>query len=273
MPEKPVPETSLPQKPGAEKPVPQKPVVPKPPSEPGTGRQRLRTALLRPSRAQVVVAVLLAVVGFSAVTQVRANEVDDTYAGLREQDLIDVLNGLAGTTQRAQSEIARLEATRRDLQSSTDARQAALAQAQDRADTLAIMAGLVPVTGPGIRITVTEDRAPVDVDTMLDTIQELRAAGAEAMQINGKVRIVAQSSVEEAVGGIYVDGTLLSAPYVIDVIGEPHTLTGGMTFLEGPRAQFEEDGQSVKIDELQSLDIESVVQPQQPQYAQPDGSQ
>jgi uncharacterized protein YlxW (UPF0749 family) len=135
------------------------------------------------------------------------------------------------------------------------------------------MAGLVPVTGPGIRITVTEDTAPVSVDTMLDTIQELRAAGAEAMQINGKVRIVAQSSVEEAVGGISVDGTLLRSPYVIDVIGEPHTLTGGMTFLEGPRAQFEEDGQTVKIDELQSLDIESTVQPKQPQYAQPDTSQ
>ena len=62
------------------------------------------------------------VVGFAAVTQVRANEVDDTYAGLREQDLIDVLNGLAGTTQRAEAEIARLESTRDDLLSSTDAR-------------------------------------------------------------------------------------------------------------------------------------------------------
>ncbi|GAB3789110.1 DUF881 domain-containing protein [Nocardioides ungokensis] len=248
--------------------------VPAPaPAAPTTGRERLIGALRKPSRAQAIVAVLLAVVGFAAVTQVRANEVDDSYAGLREQDLIDVLNGLAGTTQRAQSEIAHLETTRHDLQSSTDARQAALAQAQDRADTLAIMAGLVPVTGPGIRITVTEDTAPVSVDTMLDTIQELRAAGAEAMQINGKVRIVAQSSVEEAVGGISVDGTLLRSPYVIDVIGEPHTLTGGMTFLEGPRAQFEEDGQTVKIDELQSLDIESTVQPKQPQYAQPDTSQ
>jgi uncharacterized protein YlxW (UPF0749 family) len=229
--------------------------------------------MTRPTRAQVVVAVLLAVVGFAAVTQVRANGIDDSYAGLREQDLIDVLNGLAGTTQRAESELSRLESTRRDLQSDTDARQAALTQAQERADTLAIMAGLVPVTGPGIRVTVTEDTAPVKVDTMLDTIQELRAAGAEAMQFNGKVRVVAQTSVEEAAGGISVDGTLLTAPYVIDVIGEPHTLSGGMTFLEGPKAQFEEDGQSVEIDELQSLDIQSVREPDQPRYAEPDGSQ
>jgi hypothetical protein len=82
------------------------------PGGPPSGRQRLLTALKRPARAQAVVAVLLAVVGFAAVTQVRANEVDNTYAGLREQDLIDVLNGLAGTTQRAETEISRLETTR-----------------------------------------------------------------------------------------------------------------------------------------------------------------
>ena len=175
-----------------------RPAPPKPP----TGRERLLTALRRPSRAQAVVAVLLAVVGFAGVTQVRATEVDDTYAGLREQDLIDVLNGLAGATQRAETERARLESTRRDLQTSTDNRQAALAQAQERADTLAIMAGQVPVTGPGIRVTIDEDGAPVKADTVLDTIEELRTAGAEAMQFNGKVRVVAQTAVEPAVGGI-----------------------------------------------------------------------
>ena len=79
-----------------------------------------------------MVGVLLAVVGFAVVTQVRANEVDDTYAGYRQQDLIDVLNGLAGTTQRAEAEIARLESTRDDLQSRHQRRQAALEQAQER---------------------------------------------------------------------------------------------------------------------------------------------
>lgn len=238
-----------------------------------SGRQRLTSALLKPSRAQLVVAVLMAVVGFAAIVQVRATEVDDTYAGYREQDLIEVLNGLAGTTQRAQDEIARLEATRQDLQSNTDARQAALAQAQTRADTLAILAGLVPVTGPGIRVTIQEVTGPVDIDTLLDTMQELRAAGAEAMQINGKVRIIAQSALEDAVGGVVIDGTLLSAPFVIDVIGEPHTLAGGMTFVQGPKSQFEEDGQSVEIVELKSIDIESVRDAEQPQYAEPDPGQ
>ena len=239
------------------------------PAHPPSGRERLLAALKRPARAQAVVAVLLAVVGFSAVTQVRANEVDDTYAGLREQDLIDVLNGLAGTAQRAETEISRLETTRQGLQSSTDSRQAALAQAQERSDTLAVLAGLVPVTGPGIRITVKEVTGEVELGSVLDTVQELRTAGAEAIQINGQVRLVAQSAFEEAVGGLTVDGTLLTAPFVIDVIGEPHTLAGSLSFPRGPADQLADDGAEIEVEELTSLDIESVVDPAQPQYAEP----
>src|SRR4051794_14980305 len=156
-----------------------------------TGRDRLRSALVHPRGRQVVVAVLLAALGFAAVVQVRTNDVDDSYSALREQDLIDVLSGLAGTSQRARSEIARLEEDKRDLQSDSRRQFTALQQARDQADTLNILAGLVPVTGPGIRITVTEDAGPVDIDSVLDTIEELRSAGAEAMQINGQVRVVA----------------------------------------------------------------------------------
>jgi uncharacterized protein YlxW (UPF0749 family) len=243
--------------------------MPEPEEPQPSGRARLLAAMRRPTRGQAIVGVLLMAVGFASITQVRSNEVDNTYSGYREQDLIDVLSGLAGTTQRAQTEIARLESTRRNLQSRTDARQAAVAQAQERADTLAILAGLVPVTGPGIRITVTPGDAPVDIDTMLDTVQELRAAFAEAIEINGKVRVVAQTAFEDAPGGMTVDGTLLEPPYVLDVIGEPHTLAGAMSFRAGPTQSFEDDGATVKVDQLDSLDITSVHARQRPRYAQP----
>ena len=85
-----------------------------------TGRDRLFQALRRPARSQVVVAVLLAAMGFAGVTQVRSNQDDTTYAGYREQDLIDVLSGLAGTSQRARAELTRLEAARRQLESDTN---------------------------------------------------------------------------------------------------------------------------------------------------------
>jgi uncharacterized protein YlxW (UPF0749 family) len=239
------------------------------PAEEENGRGRLARALRRPSRRQLVVAVLLALVGFAGITQVRSTDVDDPYAGLREQDLIDILDGLAGTRQRAEAEIRRLEETRDDLQSSTRQREAALKQAQSEANTLSILAGLVPVTGPGVRVTITEVTGDIKLPTMLDTVQELRIQGAEAMQINGEVRVVAQTAFEDAEGGILVDGTFVEPPYVIDVIGEPNGLAQALQFAGGPREQVEDDGGEIDVEERQSLDIVSVVDPARPDFAEP----
>ena len=132
------------------------------------------------------------------------------------------------------------------------------------------MAGTVPVTGPGVRITITERTGPVDIDSVLDAIEELRTAGAEAIQFNGKVRVIAQTYLEDAVGGFSVDGTLLSSPYVLDVIGDPHGLHEAMDFQDGPSSQLLDDGADVDIDELETIDIESVVESDRPEFAQPE---
>jgi uncharacterized protein YlxW (UPF0749 family) len=128
---------------------------------------------------------------------------------------------------------------------------------------------VVPVTGPGIRLTVTEGPRPIDVDSILDAIEELRSAGAEAMQVNGKVRLVAQSAVEAAPGGLRIDGTLVTSPYVLDAIGDPHTLSGALNLVDGPIAQFKDAGATVDLVERDSLDITAVRQSTTPQFAQP----
>jgi uncharacterized protein YlxW (UPF0749 family) len=240
-----------------------------PPTADELGLQRLREAFFRPSRAQLIVGVLLATLGFAAITQVRTNNTDDTYSGYREQDLVDVLSGLAGTSQRAQTEINQLEAQRRRLEQSQQAQSAALSAAQRQAQELSILAGLVPVTGPGIQLTVTEGPRSIDVDSVLDTIEELRSAGAEAMQVNGQVRLVAQSAVQSAPGGLSIDGKLLTSPYVFDVIGDPHTLSGALQLVDGPIAQFKDAGASVQLQERDRLDITAVRPASQQQYAQP----
>lgn len=233
------------------------------------GRSRLWRAFARPTRTQVVVAVLLALVGFAAVTQVRTNQVDDTYAGLREQDLIDILDSLAGTTQRAQTEIQRLEERRDELQSDTSARQAALDEARQRAQVLGILAGTVPVRGPGVRISIEEDQGQVEVGPFIDMVQALRSAGAEAMQINHEVRVVAQTSFEDGTGGLLVDGRLLEPPYAIDVIGPPDALAAALRFPSGPQDQFEEDDSAeLTFEERDSVDVETTRDPAEADVAE-----
>ncbi len=245
------------------------PVAPEEPDDPTDGRDRLRGAFWRPNRTQLIVAVLLAAVGFAAAVQIHDKQVENEYAGLREQDLIDILDGLSGTAQRTQREIDELERTRADLLSESRQRQAAIDQAQEQADALDVLAGTVPVTGPGIRLTITEVDGVVSIGSMLDTIQELRTIGAEAIQLNGKVRVVAQTPFEQGDGGLLVDGTLVTAPYVVDVIGVPDTLAGAVEFGLGPRQQLEEDGAEIEVEKLASLDIESVRELDEPEFSQP----
>lgn len=233
------------------------------------GVARLRDALTRPSRSQVVVAVLLAVVGFAGITQMRTTAEDDTYSGYREQDLIDLLTGLAGTTQRAEAEISRLEDIRDDLRSSTTARTAAIEEARREARALEVLAGTVAVTGPGIRVTIEEDRGTVRASAVVDMIQELRSAGAEAIEINDQVRLVAGSWAVQAGDGIEVDGVQLSPPYVVEAIGTATTLDGAMSFPDGPTQTFERDGAAtVDVDEVDQLEIASTVADvAEPQFA------
>ncbi len=239
-----------------------------------TGRDRLLATLRTPTWSQVIVGLLLAAVGFAAVVQVNNTQLDNTYAGLREQDLIEILGGLTGTAERARREVDRLEETRDQLQSESTSRDAALRQAQERVKTLNIIAGLVPVTGPGIRIRIEEKDGQATLNSLLDLVQELRTADAEAMEFNDKHRLAASSAFDSATGGIELDGKLLEPPYVIDVIGDPHTLHGALTFDSGPIDQLEQfDGASVEVQELESLDIESVREPGQPENAQVDVSQ
>jgi uncharacterized protein YlxW (UPF0749 family) len=240
------------------------------PEERPSGRDRLLAALRsRPTRGQALVGVLLLCVGFAAVTQVRANDEDDQYAGLRQSELIAAFDGLAASTERAENEIARLEEIRDELQDSTLNRRTALEEAREQEAVLRILAGTVPTTGPGIRITIEDPAGAVSAAIILDMIQELRSSGAEAMEVNDRVRVVAQTAVEETSEGVVVGGTLVQAPYVIDVIGEQATLEGALPFPGGPIERVEAAGGTLTHERRDDILVEAVVEDPGPDIAQP----
>ncbi len=233
-----------------------------------TGMERLRRSFLRPSRGQAVVAVLVGVLAFAAVTQVRLVGKDDTYANLRESELIQALNGLQAASRKAERDISQLEATRDQLRSSTQRRTTALEQAQKEVQTLGVLAGTVPASGPGIRITVEDPKGDLSLNHLLDGIEELRNAGVEAVEINDRVRVIAQTSFEDDTDGVRVDGVALKPPYVIDAIGNPDTLSGALQFQDGFTDDVEMDNGSVKIKKADRIDITVTRTPVKPRYAE-----
>lgn len=241
---------------------------------PQDGRARLAAALRRPaSRGQAVAGVLLAVLGFAAVTQVQANGRADSYLGARQSDLIQYINSLSLATQRAESQVTRLQRTRDSLGSDTQARRTALTRAQQQATTLGILAGTLPAQGPGVRITVTDAGGAVGTNQLLDGLEELRDAGAEVIELNDEVRVVAQTSLQDRTGGgVQVDGTPLRAPYVIEAVGDPHTLATALDFANGFTSEVRRVGGRVRVQELGKVAVTSVRPPRIPQYAVPDAN-
>jgi uncharacterized protein YlxW (UPF0749 family) len=241
-----------------------------PPAPPDNARERLRASLLsRPGRGQWIVTGLLFTLGFAGATQV-ARQSDDDLTGLRQTDLVRAFDGLAASTERAEKEIDRLRTDRDRLRSSTSSRQTAVDLAKQEQTALGILSGRIAARGSGVRITITDPEAKVTAALLLDMVQELRATGAEAMEFNDRVRVVAQTSFEDSSEGIRVGGELVEAPYVIDVIGEPGALEGALDFALGPLERVEAAGGELTTAKDDEVVVDAVAPARAPQFADPD---
>ena len=148
--------------------------------------------------------------------------------------------------------------------------QGAFAAARRQEEVWAILAGTVPVEGPGVRVTV-RSADQVGTDQIVNGLQELRDAGAEAIELNDRVRVVAQTAVSEAPGGqgLVVDGETLEPPYVLEAVGDPSTLATALDFFGGFITGVEEVGGRVSVEELSSVEIASVREAPALRYAEP----
>ena len=192
-------------------------------------RGRAWSALTRrPSRAQVAIAALCGLLAFGLVTQVHATSATGGLATARPDDLLGILSDLGNRADRLRGDIADLQQSEQRLRSGSGDAQAALREARARTRTLGILTGTVAARGPGIVLTVADPRGQVHADVLVDALQELRDAGAEAIQLSG-VRVVASTSiVDDSGGGVDVDGTRVTAPYRFAVIGDSRTLAGAL---------------------------------------------
>lgn len=102
------------------------------------------------------------------------------------------------------------------------------ADLESRLQRLEVRTGYVPVRGPGVRIEVDSAPNAVPNDQVRDEdlallVNGLWTAGAEAIAVNDQ-RIVALGGIRNTNLAIHINGRPLTAPYVIEAIGNPGTL-------------------------------------------------
>lgn len=114
-------------------------------------------------------------------------------------------------------------------------------------ETLRIALGLKEMRGPGITVRLADPKTqvkgsnPVTVSyqDIVAVVNELWAAGAEAIAVNGQ-RLTATTGLSQVGGTVVINLQRLSGPFDIVAIGDPATLEGALNIrgglIEGLRA-------------------------------------
>jgi uncharacterized protein YlxW (UPF0749 family) len=201
--------------------------------------------------------VLFIALGFTLTAAISGSANDSILANARQSDLVSLLDDLAQREARLQAENSRLENARETLLGGDE--YAALNEAKRRADDLAVLAGSETIIGTGIQVSISGN---LTASTLIDAIQELRDAGASAIQISDRglaVRLVASSWFADSPSGITVSGTALQVPITISVIGDPSVLIPAIEIPGGLVDSVGSGGGEVKISESQNVDISAIV--------------
>jgi uncharacterized protein YlxW (UPF0749 family) len=186
----------------------------------------------------------------------RGADTDELFQNSNESDLIVLLDSLQQRLSRLQSEQFELKSARADILAG-DAEEA-LAKAQEQLFAMNVLNGSVPVQGPGLEIRIQSDRE-FSYDLMLSLVQELRDAGAEAIEVNG-IRINARSYFGQTLNGIVtINGERVFPVYLIKVIGDSETIETALTIPGGVVDAIASEDGSVYISPLENVEILSIA--------------
>jgi uncharacterized protein YlxW (UPF0749 family) len=212
--------------------------------------------------------VLTLLLGFAIAVQVRANSSGDALSGLREDDLIGILDNQNDRAAQLQQQLNRLQHNLDQLRNARDRAATAREQTTQQSHALGILLGTLPATGPGVLVTVTDPDGKLTGEDLLDVVEELRGAGAEAIQF-GSVRVSTSTSFQGSGGTVTVDGTQLAPPYRVTAIGEPKTLDTALNIPGGVAATVRAAGGQLSVQELQHVRVSAVRTVPRPKYAKP----
>lgn len=230
-------------------------------------RMLARALAPRATRGQLLAGLLCALLGFALVTQVRQTHSDE-LAGLSQAELVRLLDEASQRTDELAEQAQALRSQRAELVSGADTERAALEAAVQRAETQGILAGRLPAEGPGVRLVLAEGGQRLSALVLVNVLEELRNAGAEAIQLADR-RLTASSWIVDTEDGVLVDGVPLEAPYLWLAIGDPDTIVPALEMPGGALAAVRRDGGETSIEAQDRVVVEAVRQVQTPQYATP----
>ncbi len=185
-------------------------------------------------RGPLAVGLVLAILGFLVVAQLRSQAQGQGLAQLSVQDLTELVANVTARNNQLREEIQTLQAQQESLASAVQRGDTSSSQVRSDLTHILAWSGSLGVTGAGVQVTVNGQLPGSAVGQL---INELLNAGAEAIAVNG-TRFVPGIVVTGDPGSLMIAGQPLTEPLVMVAVGQQETLAGSLSRAGGLIAQF-----------------------------------
>ena len=213
-----------------------------------------------------VTLVCLALGALIALMIISSGVKDDTSAN-RAIATPQEFTALQQENKQYEDEIAKLRSEKDEAVKNSSSVTEKSAAVQKEIDDLRVRAGAAPVTGPGIIITIddtTNTKFPTDNGDMkplimhdwdmLMLVNELRAAGAEAICINSE-RVAGLSPIRCVGPVLMVNSHQVAPPFKVLAIGKTDTLYGAVKLPQGVLDNLTLLGIQVQVEKKTSITL------------------
>lgn len=181
---------------------------------------------------------------------------EEVLQGKREAQLSDELVNLQRNYNELKEKYNENQKVVEEYQNSSSTNNNLIASMKNQINYLSLISGTTDVKGEGVVITLSDGETPTNTSTRTDTlvhdsdvltvVNELKAAGAEAISVNGQ-RIIATSAIRCVGPVIQVNYQKVAAPFEIKAIGNAQYLESAMNIKNGVVDMLKELGVGVSV--------------------------
>ncbi|MBQ8043525.1 MAG: DUF881 domain-containing protein [Clostridia bacterium] len=222
--------------------------------------------VIRKYNVTAVVMIALALFIFSFVIAAQLNTVGNTNIiseGMREADLLRELQNVKEEYDILKEQYEESQEIVEEYKTSSSSNDALIASMQSDLEKANVLAGLANVRGEGVVITLkdsTDTEMSVEAGLVHDTditaiVTELKAAGAEAISINGQ-RVISTTAIRCVGPTIQVNSVKVASPFYIKAIGNSKYLESALNIKNGVVDSLKAYGIEVEIETDNSITID-----------------
>lgn len=198
----------------------------------------------------LIFGIICFLLSFAITVQVRITSTSNSTASKKKvaDELKDQIFYLNNENDKLNNKLEKLEISLENARDSAAENDSTSMQKSELIKKYTILAGYTDVYGEGIIIKYipADDTYNSDITKdLIDIVNELKNAGAEAISINNQ-RLINTSSIEMVKNKIIINDTELGSPFIIKAIGNSETMNSSLIRPEGTIEFIKNTG--VKID-------------------------